>query len=128
MSKVKTSNKIEQLKKAMIRALYENKGNVSIACSAVDIGRTQFYQWKKDDKDFADAVDNMVDFCIDHVESQLHKNIDQGDTTAIIFYLKTIGKRRGYIERSEIEANVSGNVVWNETKTYEAKQKTNNRS
>lgn len=94
-------NKIEQLKKAAVKSHYENRGNVSSTCSSIGIGRTQFYQWKKDDKDFADAIDNVTDFCIDSVESALKDRIDAGDTTAIIFYLKTIGKKRGYIERQD---------------------------
>lgn len=97
-----TKNRIEQNKKAIIQALYTNKGNVSMACAAVNICRSAFYQWKDADADFAEAVTSVTEFCIDHVESQLHKNIDTGDTTAIIFYLKTIGKRRGYVEKSEL--------------------------
>lgn len=104
------ANKVEQLKKTAIEALYANKGNVSIACAAAGIGRTQFYQWKKEDPDFSHTVDNVSDFCIDHVEHQLHKNIDAGDTTAMIFYLKTIGKKRGYIERSEVTGADGGPV------------------
>ena len=33
----------------------------------------------------------------------LIKNIREGKTAEIIFYLKTKGKKRGYVERSEIE-------------------------
>jgi hypothetical protein len=95
-------NKIEQLKKVAIQAHYEHKGNVSATCSTVGIGRTQFYKWKDDDKKFADAIDNVTDFCIDFVEDALQQRIKAGDTTAIIFYLKTIGKKRGYIERVEM--------------------------
>lgn len=94
-------NKIEQLKKAAVESHYKNNGNVSATCRAVNIGRTQFYQWKKDDKEFAAAIDNVTDFCIDKVEDALMGQIEKGDTTAIIFYLKTIGKKRGYVERSE---------------------------
>ena len=34
-------------------------------------------------------------------ESQLHKQILKGNTSATIFYLKTKGKNRGYVERHE---------------------------
>jgi len=104
-------NRIEQLKKAALEAHYRNRGNVSATCAALGIGRTQFYNWKKGDVEFAEAIDNVKDFCIDHVESKLMDAIDEGDITAIIFYLKTIGKNRGYVERQEIKAAVESKEV-----------------
>ena len=41
-------------------------------------------------------------FC-DVAESSLMKQIREGNTTAIIFYLKTKAKHRGYIERQEVQ-------------------------
>ena len=67
------------------------------------MGRTQFYQWLKDDEEFKKQVDDISNITLDFAESQLHKQIMDGNTTATIFYLKTKGKNRGYVERSEIQ-------------------------
>jgi outer membrane lipoprotein-sorting protein len=95
-------NKTEQHKKAIIEALEKSLGVVTTACKVVGIGRTQFYQWLKDDDEFAQEVDDIQNIALDFAESQLHKQIGDGSTAATIFYLKTKGKKRGYIERQEI--------------------------
>lgn len=96
-------NKIALLKKAAIQALYQHRGNVSLVCQSLKIGRSIFYKWKREDPEFSEAAENVIEFHIDEVENALKKKIDEGDITAIIFYLKTIGKRRGYIERRETD-------------------------
>lgn len=108
-------------KKTIIEALEQNMGIVSAACQAVDMPRSTFYNWLKDDPEFKAAVDEIQEFAIDHVESVLHGQINKGDTTACIFYLKTKGKKRGYIEKQEIEHSGQVAITWQETKTYETK-------
>ncbi len=95
-------NKTEQHKKAIIDALEKSLGVVTTACKNVGIGRTTFYEWMKDDEDFEREVNEIQNIALDFAESQLHKQIGDGSTAATIFYLKTKGKKRGYIERQEI--------------------------
>ena len=95
-------NKTEQHKKAVLEALEKSLGVVTTACKLVGIGRTQFYQWLKDDEDFARKVKDVENIALDFVESKLFENIRDGKTSETIFYLKTKGKNRGYVERQEI--------------------------
>lgn len=91
----------EHNKKAVLEALEKALGVVTTACKTAGIGRTQFYQWLKDDPDFKAQVDDISNIALDFAESQLHKQIQNGNTPATIFYLKTKGKNRGYVERTE---------------------------
>lgn len=95
------------LKKAMIEALEKSLGIVTTACKIVGIDRGTHYLWLKKDKKYRAAVESIDDMTLDFAESKLHKQIEQGDTTATIFFLKTKGKKRGYIEKSEVDTNVT---------------------
>ena len=96
-------NKTELHKKAVIEALEKTLGVVTTACKQIGIGRTQFYEWLKTDEEFRKQVEDIQNVALDYAESQLHKQIGDGSTAATIFYLKTKGKNRGYIERQEIQ-------------------------
>jgi len=95
-------NRTEHHKKAIIEALEKSLGVVTTACKIVGIGRTTFYQWLKDDEEFAKQVKDIDNIALDFVESKLFENIKNGKTSETIFYLKTKGKNRGYVERQEI--------------------------
>ena len=77
-------------------------GNVSKACKAANISRQTYYDWMKD-KEFAGKVDEVREGLLDFAEHQLLSNIKDGKTAEILFYLKTKGKARGYIERQEVD-------------------------
>lgn len=94
-------DKSDTIKKATLDALEKSLGVVTQAVRQVGIARSTFYEWMKDE-DFRKEVDNIQDIALDFAESQLHKQIQDGNTSATIFYLKTKGKKRGYIERQEI--------------------------
>lgn len=94
-------NKIEHKKKALLEALEKSLGVVTTACKQVGIGRTMFYEYLKDEE-FKSQVEDLQDVALDFAESQLFKQIQKESTAATIFYLKTKGKKRGYVERQEI--------------------------
>ncbi len=89
-------------KKAMIEALEKSLGIVTTACKQVGISRVTHYEWMKDDAEYKAAVESIADLALDFAESALHKQIQSGEVSSTIFYLKTKGKKRGYIERQEI--------------------------
>jgi hypothetical protein len=103
----------------MIAALEKSLCVVTTACKTVGIDRKTHYNWMNDDPEYKKMVDDLQDITLDFAESQLHKQIKQGNTTATIFLLKTKGKKRGYIERSEvkIDGEVESKIIeWHPSK------------
>lgn len=99
MARVTKSN---TLKKRVIEAMDKNLGVVTLACRATGISRKTYYSWYNSDKAFKESCDAVNDVALDFAESQLFKCIKDGSVASIIFYLKTKGKKRGFVERQEI--------------------------
>lgn len=92
-------NRTEHMKKAVLKALEQSLGVVTTACELAGCGRTQYYTWLKEDADFRAEVEGISEVVLDFAESQLHRQIKDGSTAATIFFLKTKGKKRGYVEQ-----------------------------
>jgi hypothetical protein len=95
--------KNKKKKSQFIAMLEECYGIISTACDAVGINRSTFYRWCNDDEEFRKSAVDVEEVAIDFVESKLLNCIEEGNITAIIFYLKTKGKQRGYSEKYKIE-------------------------
>ena len=89
-------------KESLLASLEQSLGVVTVACKKADIPRSTYYKWLNEDSDFAREVRDIENVALDFAESQLHKQISDNSTAATIFYLKTKGKKRGYVERQEI--------------------------
>ena len=100
---MKRTNKTNTLKKNLLEALELSLGVVTTACKKVGCNRATYYDYYNKDKAFKLKVDEIQNVALDFAESQLHKQIQDGNTTATIFLLKTKGKKRGYVERQEIQ-------------------------
>lgn len=94
---------MEDSKIKFIEALRRGYGIIATACEAVGISRSTYYYWYKNDEEFKVLVDDITETQVDFVESKLMQLISANDTTAIIFYLKTKGKKRGYNEKAVLQ-------------------------
>jgi ACT domain-containing protein len=105
-------NKSEQLKKEqLLEAMVNTLGIVSTACLNVGVSRTTYYKYYNEDEQFKGQVDDISNIAIDFAESKLFDLIKEGNIAAVIFYLKTKGKKRGYIEKQEIEIDGNFNLT-----------------
>lgn len=89
-------------KARMIAALEKALGIVTVACKTVGLERKTHYRWLDKDPKYAAACAEIDEVAIDFVESKMHQRIGQGDSYLIGLYMKTKGRRRDYIERSEL--------------------------
>lgn len=98
----KSDDDIQKDKERLLASLKESSGIVTYACEKAGFSRQTFYRWYKEDPEFKARADDISELQIDVAEASLLKKIQNGDTAAIIFYLKTKGKDRGYSERKEV--------------------------
>ena len=110
-------------KRAMLAALEKRYGIVTKACKDIGLDRSTHYAWLKEDPEYRELVEELDNVALDHSEDKLHqliegvymeKDLGDGETviyqkepnaTAVIFHLKTRGKKRGYIEKEPETTN-----------------------
>lgn len=81
---------------------YNKKGcNISATCAALGISRQSFYNYKDSSEKLREQLEEADEARLDFAESKLMEHINDGDVTSLIFFLKTKGKARGYVERTE---------------------------
>jgi hypothetical protein len=110
------SNNIQHKKTLIVEGMIKTLGNVSKTCEMLGINRSTFYEYYNNDLEFKGKVDDIKNIALDFVEDKLIGKIKEGDIVAILFYLKTQGKKRGYVERQETELTIQSPVVidWSE--------------
>jgi len=85
----------------VIEAIRGSKGIVSHAARKLGCSRKTIYNYVDRYVTVAEALEDEREDLLDFVEGKLLGEINRGNITAIIFYLKTQGKHRGYVERQE---------------------------
>ena len=102
--------KREETAARLIKAIGESNGLLTIAAKRAGIGLTTVYRYVNEYPSVKKAAAEAKEAMLDFAEGKLFGKIKAGDNTAIIFYLKTQGKARGYIERHELSGEGGGPV------------------
>lgn len=83
-------------------------GNIAAIARALNVSRGTIYNRMKDDPKLRVAIDDAHEAMVDNMESKLYQAAMDGNLGAIIFWLKTQGKRRGWVERQEVTGAEGG--------------------
>jgi len=119
------TKKREQTAQRIIQALGETQGLLTLAAQKSGIGYRTIVRYIAEYESVKEAAIEAKERMIDFAESKLYQNIKKGDNAAIMFYLKTQAKHRGFIERAEV-SGIGGEPIRYEinTKDSETKQLT----
>jgi hypothetical protein len=95
--------KREQTAKKIIAAIKDRdvRGLLTKAANKAGVSYRTVNRYVHDFPSVAEAWQEAKEAMLDFAESKLYEKINHGDTACIIFYLKTQGKNRGYVERQE---------------------------
>jgi hypothetical protein len=94
---------MEDKHKIFLEVLAEKKGLIATTCQSVGITKRTYYNWYNNNPEFKEAADAISDMQVEDVVSEFMKKIQGGDITAMIFYLKTKGRKLGFSEKDENE-------------------------
>lgn len=112
LTELRERQKRENKEKFLV-SLRKHLGIITYACEETGIGRRTVYNWMSADTRFMEEVKGIDDRQADFVERKLMELVNghgkPGDadyippnSKAVIFYLATKGKRKGYTNRIEV--------------------------
>lgn len=88
--------------KQLAAAIEKNGGNVTEAARALKITRWALQKRIAKNKELQQTVESARESMVDLAEGKLKEELGKNNTAIIIFTLKTLGKKRGYVERQEV--------------------------
>jgi len=97
-----TTKKRANTAQIIIESIKTSNGLLTLAARKSGFTYMTMRRYVRDFPSVARAVEEAKESVLDFAEGQLYKNIKAGDNASIIFYLKTQGKQRGFVERQEL--------------------------
>jgi hypothetical protein len=94
----------------VIDAIKKSHGIVASAARILGIDRSTVQRYINNYPTIKAALENEREVWTDIAESQLIRAVRKGSLPAVMFYLKTVGRNRGYIERQEFTGADGGAI------------------
>lgn len=96
-----------KFRKQFIEKFRKNLGILTLTCKQMGINPHTYYGWMEKYPKFKEEIEYIKNAeAGDFVESKFFQKINEGDTTAIIFALKTRFADRGYQQALEVNSRV----------------------
>lgn len=96
----------------VIQGIEETNGNLAAVARRFGVKRQAVWEYVQRHPSCKTAYEEQRQTMVDSAESVLYRKVLAGeDTTALIFFLKTQGKARGYTEKTETEQSGDLRIV-----------------
>lgn len=92
-------------------ALKACRGNITKASEMLGITRATLYRFIEENPELEVVRTEAREAMIDVAEDKLTVAVERGELKAVMFYLRTQGKERGYTERQEVTGKDGGALV-----------------
>ena len=101
-----------QLKQSEIEnGLRKANGYITIAAQLIGCDPSTVHRRVNASPALQQLVSDLTDRRLDTAELALDAAIGRGEGWAVCFFLKTMGKKRGYVERQEVTGAEGGDLV-----------------
>lgn len=86
----------------VIKQIQDLNGNIAAVARKLGVTRQSVYNHIRQHPTVQEALQQARETMLDNAESVLYREVLDGNMTAVIFFLKTQGRTRGYVERQEL--------------------------
>tara|TARA_R100000781_G_C3973427_1_gene90971 strand:+ start:99 stop:482 length:384 start_codon:yes stop_codon:yes gene_type:complete len=97
------ANKNKYTKEQLQQAIQNSGGFVSVASNNLNCTRKTIYNYLEKYPELKEMLQDIKEQYLDMAEAKLIEKIRSGATPELLFYLKTQGKSRGYVEKQQID-------------------------
>lgn len=106
-------------KQKFIEAMKGSAGIITVIANRVGVTRKAIYEYLVKNPDLNELLISERESVLDMAESKLLNKLNAGEDWAIKFYLTTIGRKRGYIDRPDVniqnvKQDIQVNIVMSE--------------